>query len=600
MAHQMSPPQRPQQPQQLQQRPYSPYQQQTAHSPPGIALPPAKRQRLSPGIGSPQLSTSPFPGSPYGPYSAPAGSPPPFNVPQPHAYSTSPPPAGIMGPPPRPTAEQKAAKEKEEKEKVTDISDISDAMWGSGVDLREEENYLSSTNRTFYGSQSFSQSFGDSQSTIASPNNSFSNLTQSLPGSHLHGSGPVSQPAASMESIEAEIDRKHREAAMKYAKEHEQHLRHPFLLGNSTRHKVHKIAVEQGVHLDVKGLYEPPRPPQRPPQTAQGINGVVSVGENDTGLASIRAKSIPEAQHAFLEEGARYAEILSILSLAANERLRTLLDEAFTISRGRQLGSHGVVPPELADIATGQGRRSTSVKQESITRSLWDPAKAPPESVDGKQETVSFANSLPSHLSSLAISEHSAEAARVKRRAERAAKAAAAANASADGEVAPGTSPATPAPGTPAPATPISNESPIAAEKPLTKKEREKLAKGQNSETVLHKNANTTAAMQLGFGKKAKKYSWMTGGAGSGAPTNPFAKPVSKSSGGGENRKEVNGEVRKEKKGLGKERKFGDWREDGEKGKGVQLRDLAVVMDRDGKSRRALELAWLKLEKEGL
>ncbi|KAF4553499.1 Hypothetical protein D9617_7g032270 [Elsinoe fawcettii] len=606
MAHQMSPPQRPQQLQQ-QQRPFSPFQQQPAHSPPGIALPPAKRQRLSPGVGSPQLTTSPFPESPYGPFSAPAGSPPPFNVPQPHAYSASPPPAGVMGPPPRPTAEQKAAKENKEKEKVTDISDISDAMWGSGVDLREEENYLSSTNRTFYGTQSFSQSFGDSQSTIVSPNNSFGALSQGLSGSQTQGTGPISQPPSSMESIEAEIDRKHREAAMKYAKEHELHLRDPFLLGNSTRHKIHRIAVDQGVQLDVKGLYEPPRPAPRPAQTPQGVNGMVAVGDRDTGVAAIKAKSIPETQHAFLEEGARYADILSLVSLATNERIRSLLDDAHKIARGRQLGSHGTAPPEFADIAVGQGRRSVSVKAESVTGSAWDPAKTPPASADGKQETVSFTSSLPSHLSSLAISEHKAEAARIKRRKERAAKAASAANASApDAEVAaPGASPVTPGPGTPAPATPISNDSPanpMAADKPLTKKEREKMAKAGQSEAVMHKAANTTAAMQLGFGKKAKKYSWMMGGPGAAAPTNPFAKPSKPS--GGESRKEdrskeVNGEAKKEKKGLGKERKFGDWREDGEKGKGVQLRDLAAVLERDGKSRRALELAWLKMDKEG-
>ncbi|PNS17384.1 hypothetical protein CAC42_7067 [Sphaceloma murrayae] len=592
MAQQMSPPQRPQQ---TQQRPFSPYQQQPAHSPPGIALPPAKRQRLSPGAGSPQLTTSPFPESPYGPYSAPAGSPPSFNAPQPHAYSASPPPAGIMGPPPRPTAEQKAAKEKEEKEKVTDISDISDAMWGSGVDLREEENYLSSTNRAFYGSQSFSQSFGDSQGSNASPNNSFNALSQTLPGSQMSGHGSVSQPATTMQSIEAEIDRKHREAAMKYAKDHEQHLRDPFLMGNSMRHKIHKIAVDQGVHLDVKGLFEQPRPPPRIPHTPQGVNGVVSVGDNHTGLASIRAKSIPEVQHVVLDEGARYADILSVLSLAANERMRSLLDEAYTISRGRRLGSHGIVPPELADIATGPGRRSASAKPESITNSAWERTKSPPASVDGKQETVAFTSTLPSHLSSLAISEHSAEAARIKRRAERAAKAALAPPTGPDTE--PGTSPATPVPGTPAPATPVSNESPsasVAPEKPLTKKEREKLAKGNQSEAVQHKNANSTAAMQLGFGKKAKKYSWMTGGAGAAGPTNPFAKPAK-----AERREGTSGEVKKEKKGLGRERRYGSWREDGEGGRGVQLRDLVVVMERDGRGRRARELALLRLEKEG-
>ncbi|KAF2150762.1 hypothetical protein K461DRAFT_280774 [Myriangium duriaei CBS 260.36] len=605
MSHQMSPP----------QRPYGyPYQQQPAHSPPGIALPPAKRPRLSPGIASPQSPAPSFPESPYGPFSAApsgsAGSPPPFNAPQPYAGSPTL-GTGTMGPPPKPTAEQKAAKEKEEKEKVTDISDISDAMWGSGVDLREEENYLSSTSRAIYGSQSF-----DSQSTITSPNNSFELLTQGLSAGQLSGSGPASQGSASREAILAEVDRKHRDAAYKYAKDHEQHLRDPFLMGGNVRNKLHKVAFDQGVTVDAKGLYDPVK--QQPPQRAQGVNGVYARGPDDVGLAAIQSSTVAEIQNAFLEEGSRYADILSLVSLAANERMRALLDEAYTISRGRQLGSHGVVPPDLQDIATGEGRRSTSVKPESITNTAWDRPRSRASDSGEKQDTVSFTTALTSHLSSLALSEHAAEAQRIKRRATRLTRLKSTTDAPLPSATDNPTDPSTPA--TPLPATPLSTDSPAAAsapgsvapEKPLTKKERERAAKAGQTEEVLHKNANVTAAMQLGFGKKAKKYSWMTGGAGgAGAQqSNPFAKPATpvrssstkdggSGGGGGGGVKAEKASGGEGKRSLGRERKFGDWREDGPGGKGVQLRDLAAVLGRDRRVGKMLERAWLKLEKEG-
>jgi hypothetical protein len=45
----------------------------------------------------------------------------------------------------------------------------------------------------------------------------------------------------------------------------------------------------------------------------------------------------------------------------------------------------------------------------------------------------------------------------------------------------------------------------------MTKKDKDALKKQNQTEDVLHRKANETASMALGFGKK-KKYAWMTGG----------------------------------------------------------------------------------------
>lgn len=284
-----------------------------------------------------------------------------------------------MGPPPRP---EKV--EKEEKEKISDISDISDVIFGSGVDLREEENYMTNTYRNIHGLQSSSSSFNtsfDSTGTIASQNNSFNLLTtQSNYGGHpaLAGSGPTSQPVATQESIEQELERKHQDAALAYSRQHEHHLRDPFLQGNTVRHRMHRLALTQGVALDIKGLYEPSRAQSPLPNKPQVANGVTAMDQDGSGLASIRAQSITEAKaHALLDETSRYADILSLVSLAANERIRTLLDEAYTIARGRRYGSHGVAPPDLSDVAKGENGQSTSVVPTSITGTSWDAPAEP-------------------------------------------------------------------------------------------------------------------------------------------------------------------------------------------------------------------------------
>lgn len=450
-------------------------------------------------------------------------------MPEPHPHSSSPAPgpsAGTMGPPPKP--------EKEEKEKITDISDISDVIFGSGVDLREEENYMVNTYRNVHGNTSFNTSF-NSGTTVASPNNSFNSLTQGSYGEHpaFSGHGPVSQPAQSQESIEEEVTRKHEAAARKKAEAQQQHMRDPFLQGNTIRHRMHRIAYDQGVRINVEGLFD--KIPEKPPQTMTATNP-----DGTAGIAAVKS-------HGLLNENAPLAEVLALISLAANERMRSFLDEAYTLARARRYG---------------------------------EPKPANP--------------ALPETFNRLQITDAQREEERIRKRAQRAAAASNtpldAAPPSATAESASG---GTPAPG----ATPDPN---IAPEKPLSKKERERQAKMGQTEEVLHKNANTTAAMALGMGRK-KKYSWLTGGAPS-TPSNPYkatpkasqaSTPAPSSGKKGDGAKDGPTGIGGEGKVI--ERKWGGWKEDGIEGRGIQMRDLTYVLERDGREKRALQKCLLKL-----
>lgn len=252
--------------------------------------------------------------------------------------------------------------EKEDKEKITDISDVTDVFHGSGIDLREEENYMTSTYRNVHKNQSFNTSFG-SNTTVASPNNSFGLVSQGSFGSQpaFGGSGPISQPPVSQESVKDELDQKHRAAAHAHNEKRQQHLNDSFLQANNIRHRMHRIAYDQGVALNVEGLYD--KLPERP-QGIQGIQGVSATGPNGT-AAAVKA-------HGLLQETAPLAEILTLVSLAANERVRSLIDESYAIARGRRYGSHGVVPPNLADLAIGEGESAAVAEVPRITNSAWE------------------------------------------------------------------------------------------------------------------------------------------------------------------------------------------------------------------------------------
>jgi len=117
------------------------------------------------------------------------------------------------------------------------------------------------------------------------------------------------------------------------------------------------------------------------------------------------------------------------------------------------------------------------------------------------------------------------------------------------------------------------------------------------NEAASHAAANVTTAQFLGgggglFGKK-KKYSWMNPGAsGSGAstpgrimtqglpgtPGGPVANPAP------------------EKLTIDGVRRLGQWREDKEKGTGIQMRDWITVLEEDGHEKKALQKAYMFLD----
>ena len=140
----------------------------------------------------------------------------------------------------------------------------------------------------------------------------------------------------------------------------------------------------------------------------------------------------------------------------------------------------------------------------------------------------------------------------------------------------------------------------------MTKKERERQAKMGQTEEVLHKNANTTAALQLGMGMgRKKKYSWLTGGAPA-TPSNPYKQspkstPTSATANGsmGGKNSAVGSGSGTDKALQARDRKWGSWREDGIEGRGIQMRDWVVVLDKDGKEKKARQKSLLKLDSSG-
>lgn len=142
------------------------------------------------------------------------------------------------------------------------------------------------------------------------------------------------------------------------------------------------------------------------------------------------------------------------------------------------------------------------------------------------------------------------------------------------------------APGTPGSVAPEPEKAP-------TKSQKKSAAASRLAEASSTASANQTLATLMGgFGgrKKGKSYSWMTPGGGSGAST----PKMSTAPGGG------SGPAPKgpEKTNMTQEGRYrlGQWREDSEKGKGIQLRDWVATLEHEGVEVRAIQEAYTRLD----
>lgn len=250
-----------------------------------------------------------------------------------------------MGPPQRP-----ADKQQDKTDKATDINDITDVLAAGGVNLKDEESYLTDTYRNQHSS------FG-SQPGIT-PNSSFGAWTQNATGHPaFQGAGPASQPTIDEKKLEDEVKEKDKAAARALAAHRAEHLNDPFLAALPVRHKLSNHAYLNGVRLNLEGVYDK-IPTERGNASQTGPDG--------TTIVALRAPSL-------LNKGAPLQDIITLISLAAQERLRGLLEDAYALARGRLLGTHGIVPPEWASLAVGDGTvQQTTAIPTSISKTAWD------------------------------------------------------------------------------------------------------------------------------------------------------------------------------------------------------------------------------------
>ncbi|KAA8572608.1 hypothetical protein EYC84_003210 [Monilinia fructicola] len=375
-------------------------------------------------------------------------------------------------------------------------------------------------------------------------------------------------------------DKAWHDAARDLAVSRQRELNNPFLNVGIVHQRMAKIAHDNGLGLntDMNGKMGTMKLPEHFPeptvkvQTAVGPEGAITA---TSGF--------------FIPGDSLVVDQLALMSISTKHRLRELLEGAMKLAIGRQTGSHAQIRDEWADVAVHSVKPSVSTiiegggprsGWESAVSPLSDPLKRPPSvagrlptpvSQSSKTPTKSFGSDVASTLRKAASREQEAEEARLRKRKARE---------SGDGSRAGSINPGTPG-----------SIAPDILDKPPTKKEMKRKAEAKTSEAASHAAANVTTGQFLGgrnvFGKK-KQYSWMTAGSSSGTstPGKIMAQGLSASA------SSPAANPGPEKLTIDGVRRLGTWREDGVKGRKIQLRDWIMVLEDDGREKRALQKAY--------
>ncbi|KAI5864339.1 hypothetical protein GGS23DRAFT_563924 [Durotheca rogersii] len=478
-----------------------------------------------------------------------------------------------MGPPTNPTAASSDALKQGSKPTTskTVSYEMDDMLMGTGIDLDEEAEYLNNIE-----SRGFPHHRPGKRDTF-------------------YGAGPANQPAQPTDAQTQEdhaaetADRVWNEAAERLAvsRSHEvaNHLLEPGVVHKRLQEVASKFGL--GLNLDLKpdgksqyiGRFANPSDFPKPELKVLYQKGP------DGGIVQTLGSFVPK--DAFL------IDQIALLSIGTKQRLRELLSDANKVATIRQTSSHGVVPEEWIDAAApqpapvgGAEGQSPRTGAESAVSPRANPHKRSADDIsNGLPTPVSEApasNFMVEAMLSINKASRNAEEGRLRKRLKRAEKVAEKDKEGGDG----GSRAGSVAPGTPGSMTAEQGES-----KAPTKKESKKAAK-------LAEANSTTVNQTLGLfaGGKKKRYSWMTSAGGTGGASTPRpqgggASGAPGSTAGGGNRA-TRGPLTK-----ASVTHIGQFREDSDKGKNIQLRDWVAVLEERGFDHKSLQQAYGLMDK---
>ncbi|KAI1095353.1 hypothetical protein F5B19DRAFT_341367 [Rostrohypoxylon terebratum] len=445
--------------------------------------------------------------------------------------------------------------------KAAHTYDMDDMLQGTDIDLEAEAEYLNNLEATAPGQGN-------------------------LYASGLNGRGAKNAPELTPEEMEAaEADRIWSENALKYAREKSQEINNSLLEPGILHKRLHDIASKQNLTLNLELKPDGGRFSGRNQNPAEFPKPEIKSypqAQADGTIIQMHTSSVPP--DAFL------VDQLSLLSLATKQYLRTLLSDANQLAVTRQTTAHGIIPQEWQDVAVplhaanGTQDDAPRTGAESAVSPHTNPLKRTADEIsNGLPTPVSEAsptNYIVDAMNTTGKGARNTEEKRLRKRQKRTDKQ------NGEKEGADGSRAGSIAPGTPGSIAPDPGE-----KAPSKKESKKSTAKDATS------SSSVNSTLGLFVGSKKKKYSWMTQGAGAAAsgpstPRFPGAAPGTPGSTAAASSKAQRGPLTKA--GV---THLGQFREDSERGKNIQLRDWVAVLEENDLDPRSLQLAYNILDR---
>lgn len=269
------------------------------------------------------------------------------------------PPNGAMGPPSRPN------------DKPTDMNELSDVLVASGVDIKEEEAVLNQSSlpnqrQTATSSSNFRNTYhpyGPNTSNTGPTvgYNGYNVLAQNVAGdrSSPYGAVTFNQPGIYPQHAEDLAEAEQRRSIDTRAEKLQYHTNDPFLLTGWVQQRLWQAVKREGI-TRILPLHNPGQTNDAPPRSTDQTGLLTTTRGQDT-----------------LAHDAPLMDFFTLISLATKDRLRTLVEDAAALAKGRRVGSHGVVPLELADLAAGFGEFGSGTALPTPGNSAVSPKSNP-------------------------------------------------------------------------------------------------------------------------------------------------------------------------------------------------------------------------------